>query len=392
MLRPSSKSAIRSLAGVDVSPGEILKRSPLLIVCFVGGLLVAGCQDGSGSGGSLQDDGPLLCPADYVNGRGNVWRGNDPHDLAERDIPCLQGDGSLHGYYLSTITTSRGEAAFSTENRFFYDLEDDRLNQVEAYYVISHMANWLIGYLTPSDDYGATIDMIRSDNVHLYFDRPDVESKQLCYSLELGMQGISESLMNVDVSAHEFGHHLLFSLNRQIANSMIHEALADFLAACFTSDSLIEPSQWSGFDRNLVNDKHAPEDIITKGAYCDLLLGRMEQDGIDQVYKSLAQTFSDCRAQDPQEPEPHWASMILSGALWELRAAIGEPDFLPALFSALHNNTVSDTGDLMQHLIEADQELNAGANENLIKNTFAARGIDQDLELGFPDIPYPQCP
>ncbi|HUU03545.1 MAG TPA: hypothetical protein VM425_19070 [Myxococcota bacterium] len=369
-----------------------MKTAPLLVLFITGSLVACGCGDGSGSGSGLQDDGPLLCPAEYISGRGNVWRGADPHELSERDIPCLQGDGSLRGYYLDSITASRGDAAYSAENRFFYDTTDDRLNQVEAYYVISHMANWIVGYFIPSNDYGTTLEMIRADKVHLYFDRPDVESKQLCYSLELGMQGVSGSLMNVDVSAHEFGHHLIFSLNRQIANSMIHEAMADFLAACFTSDTLIEPSQWPGFDRNLQNDNQAPEDIITKGAYCDLLLSRMEQDGIDQVYKSLAQTFADCRAQDPQEPEPHWASMILSGALWDLRAAIGESDFLPALFSALHRNAVSDTGDLMQRLIEADQELNAGANENLIENTFAERGIDHDLGLDFPDIPYPQCP
>ena len=130
-------------------------------------------------------------------------------------------------------------------------------------------------------------------------------------------------------------------------------------------------------------------DIITRGAYCDLLLGRMQQDGIDQVYPSLAQTFSNC--QNPDQPEPHWASMILSGALWDLRGAMGEAELLPALFAALHQNTVTDTGDFMQRLIEADQEYNGGANASLIKDTFAARGIDQDLGLDFPDIPYPQC-
>ena len=84
--------------------------------------------------------------------------------------------------------------------------------------------------------------------------------------------------------------------------------------------------------------------------------------------------------------------MILSGALWELRDAIGEPDLHPALFKALHDHTVNDTGDFMQRLIESDGVFNAGQNEQLIRDVFTARGIDQNLNLNFPDIPYPQCP
>ncbi len=363
-----------------------------MLLFVVLGLLAFACDGGSDSSGRLQDEGPLLCPGEYVTGRGLVWRGSDPGELSERDIPCLEGDGSLSGYFLVSVTTSRGETAFSDENRFFYDLEDERLSQVEAYYAVSHMANWMMGFLLPEDEYGTTIEMIRSNEVKLNYDRTDIESKQLCYSLELGMQGFSGNLMNMDVAMHEFGHHLVFSLNRDIANSLIHEAMADFLAACFTADSVIEPSEWPGFDRDLHNDNRAPEDIITKGEYCEILLGRMEADAIDLVYPQLAQTFSECRDQDPQEPEPHWASMILSGALWELRAAIGEADFLPALFLAIHRITAADTGNLMQLLVETDQELNAGANGDLVKDVFAARGIDQNLGLNFPDIPYPYCP
>jgi len=52
----------------------------------------------------------------------------------------------------------------------------------------------------------------------------------------------------------------------------------------------------------------------------------------------------------------------------------------------------NDTGDFMQRLIESDGVFNSGENEQLIRDVFAARGIDQNLNLSFPDIPYPQCP
>ncbi len=199
----------------------------------------------------------------------------------------MEGDGFLHGYYIGSITTSRDESAYSDENRFLYESDDSRVNQVQAYYVITHMANWLIGYLAPAEEFSGSVDAIRSDQVNLDYDKPEVESKQLCYSLNLGMQGFDSTFLNVDVFAHEFGHHLVFSLNRQIANGMIHEALADYLAAAFTRDSVIEPSEWPGFDRDLTNDHRAPEDVITKGEYCDLLLSRMEADGVDEVYLAV---------------------------------------------------------------------------------------------------------
>jgi len=362
---------------------------PALVTLFLG-LLLSACGGGDGDngngGGGLQDDGPLLCPDTYVTGRGKVWRGHDPYKLTERDLPCLDGDGTLNGYYISSVHPSTGETAQSDDEKYLYDSDDPRVSQVQAYYVITHMTNWLIGYFVPAEDYTNTIDALRSDRVVLYYNRAEVESLQDCTTLNMGMLGLNNDLLNVDVFAHEFGHHVILSLS-EITNSMIHEALADYLAACFTQDGTIEPSDWSGFDRDLDNNHTAPQDVITRGEYCSILLGRMEADGIDQEYPSLANTLRTCY--EPQVPEHHWASMILSGALWELRSEIGEDELNPMLFSALHRYVPDDTGDLMNRLIEEDAALNAGANQDLIRGIFTARGIDQNLNLGFMELSCP---
>ena len=260
-----------------------MKNSPLVVALCV--FLLAACGGGdngdNGGGVGLQDDGPLLCPDTFTTGRGKVWRGHDPYNLKECDLPCLDGEGYLTGYYIGSIDPSTGETAHSEENEFLYDSDDARVNQVQAYYVITHMANWLIGYFSPSQEYLAVVDVIRSDRVNLEYNQAEVQSQQLCYELNMGMQGLNHTLLNVDVFAHEFGHHLVFSINRRIANGMIHEAMADYLAAAFTRDSAVEPSDWDGFDRDLENNHVAPDDVITKGEYCTILLGRMEADGID---------------------------------------------------------------------------------------------------------------
>ncbi len=331
----------------------------------------------------------MLCPANYFTGRGQVWLGQDPEALEERDLPCLQGDGSLRGYFIDSVSTSLGESAWAEDNRFLYGLDDARLNEVQSYYVITHMANWLTGYVLDLDDSERVQQLLRADRVVLKFDRAVIESKQLCYSLEQGMWDLSHSLLNVDVMAHEFGHHAVFALNRSIGNSLIHEALADYLAASFTGDPVIEPSQWPGFDRNLDNTRIAPDDLIYKGDYCRSLLERMEAEGIDQVFSSLSQTLAQCVAQNSPAPEPHGSSLILSAALWELRTQIGESSFQPILFQALHNHSVEDTGDLMEALIEADS---SGQYTTQIIETFTFRGIAENLGLDFPVLPYAQCP
>lgn len=366
-----------------------MKNSPLSIALCV--FLLAACGDGdnggNGNGGRLQDDGPLFCPTEeYVTGRGNVWRGHDPYDLEERDLPCLNGDGYLGGYYTGTIDPEPGEATYSDDNQFLYEINDNRINEVQAYYVFTHMANWLIGYFEPTEEFDNTIQLLRSDRVNLEYNRDEVQSQQECGSMHMGMQGLSSTVLNVDVFAHEFGHHIVFSLNKGIVSGMIHEALADYLAASFTQNSVIEPSEWSGFDRDLENDHRAPDDVITRGEYCALLLGRMEADGVDEVYPDLANTLRQC--QYPQVPEHHWAGMILGAALWELRKQIGEDNFQPVLFRALHRYDINDTGHLMDRLIEEDLAFHQGKHESLIRDAFASRGIDQDLGLDFEPIPW----
>jgi len=363
-------------------------------------LLVApGCgADGSGNGHSgttMQDEGLRLCPGEYLTGLGNVWRGHDPYALETRDLPCLAGNGRLDGYYIGSIDTSENEEAQADDHRFLYEVGDPRLDEVEAYYVITHMANWIAASLEQAGISGSVLPLLRSDEVHLDYGKYEVASKQLCYSLNMGMQGLHRAVLNVDVLTHEFGHHVVFSLNRQIGNSMLHEGLADYMAAAFTRDSAIEPSESPAFDRDVDNDRSAPGDVITREEYCQTLLDNMEQAGIEEAYPGLHEQFEACLEESPADlarPEGHWAGMILSGALWDLRRQLGEAILHPTLFRALHSREAEDTGALLDSLIEADAALHDGTNAQALANAFARHGIDQDLGLGFPELPYSACP
>ena len=96
--------------------------------------------------------------------------------------------------------------------------------------------------------------------------------------------------------------------------------------------------------------------------------------------------------QNPSELQDIDVVILCGGFGKRLRKEIGEADLHSALFRALHDYNINDTGDFMDKLIESDGVFNAGQNEQLIRDVFAARGIDHNLDMGFPDIPYPQCP
>jgi hypothetical protein len=61
------------------------------------------------------------------------------------------------------------------------------------------------------------------------------------------------------------------------------------------------------------------------------------------------------------------------------------------LVPALHGEVYMDTGDLMWAMIESDATLTGGANESVIRDVFTARGIDENLDLGFRGIGYVGC-
>ena len=356
------------------------------------------CSDGTDD--DPVNDGVITCPEGYLSGVGNVFPVESPGTVAERELPCLNGDGTLRGYLVASIGSSLVgsdgyEPASAEDLRFMYEPGDPRFDEVQAYYLIAGMAGWVASSLESTSASAQTLEVLRTDEVLLDYDNPEVVSRQWCGLLTLGMQRITDDRVNADVLLHEFGHHVVYSLNRNLENSMLHEGLADYLAAAFTDDSTIEPSESPAFDRSLENDHSAPEDVITRQEYCQQMLDTVEDEGLEETYSVLVQTLHDCLAGalgDLDAPEQHWASMILSAALWEIRGQVGGETFDPTLFEVLSGAVVRDTGELMTRLIEADAARSGGTNEAVIRQAFVSRGIGEDLGLAFRDMGFGMCP
>jgi hypothetical protein len=339
------------------------------------------------------------CPAGYVSGSGRVFVADDPERLDVGELPCLIGDGTLRGYCVAAIESSRAgdpgyEPAFSSDLSYVYEPGDPRQDEVEAYYVVAQMGRRVMESLAPWPETETNLETLSDEAVFLDYARGEAESRQWCGLLTLGMQRLTAPRVNVDVIAHEYGHHVVYALSPDLENSMLHEGLADYLAAAFTRDSVIEPSESPLFDRDLDNDRRAPDDIITREAYCQGLLDQLTAAGLEELFPGLVASLDACLASPPEvlaAPAHHYAGLILSGALWELRSAMPEGALDAILVPALLDSGRLDTGALLERLVDLDLELRGGADEALLRSVFEARGIALDLDLGFPDMGFVSC-
>ncbi len=411
-----------------ISAGEVPEANhrstmtPRLISFLVATITVAGVTFGCGGRGD--DDGDAdsdadadvdrdsnveseedadvaaLCPEGYVTGRGHVFPLDAPDAVAERDLLCLEGDGTLRGYFVAGVGsslegTSGYEAAHSPIHSFLYTAGEPRFDEVQAYYVTTSMIAWVMAHLDDPVALEPSVDVLRGDEVLLDYGRAEVESRQWCSLMTMGMQRVTAPAVNVDVLAHELGHHIVMSLNSAIENSMLHEGLADYLAASFTNDPVLESSEWPTFDRSLEEERIAPDDIITREEYCQLLYDALHADSLETIYPGLLDALVFClggTAEEREAPAHHYAGVIVASALWQIRGRVGEEVLHPMLFQVLHDNDVNETGLLMDLLVSADAARYGGVHQAIIVDAFTTRGINVDLGFDFRDMGYSTCP
>jgi Zn-dependent metalloprotease len=303
-----------------------------------------------------------------VDGVGNVYP-KDPvnSSLTQATIPRLAGDGSrLHGTYAWVINNELGDA-ISPDRDFRYtpppytEHDGTHFDDVNVYYHIDRFAYtyWRnLGYDPPFQatayvgrtlhdpdlafSYPATHEMFFGPGYTLYWDFAKKE----------------------DVIYHEYTHlvsgtiGLEFSYPEEMA---MHEGYSDYHAASFTGDPNI--GEWvtrctdTGYERCVSNDN-------TYFHYSN----------IDSVH--YAWCSSQHRYLNPDGDE-HSNGMIWSGALWDLRNALGATVTDALVLQGLVYKHTSNTKfqDGREGIIIADQNLYGGSHVNTIKCVFGNRGI-----------------
>ena len=266
----------------------------------------------------------------------------------------LDGSGYLRGDW-ANIRGETGNPAFSSTNTFIYTRDDDRFEQVMAYYWVTEAQKYI-----QSLGFGSTLRPVNMES-------QDIRINQLGYDnsfswdkkdlLRFGKGGVDDA-EDAEVILHEYGHAILDSQSTPFGAfgaspeaGAMHEGFGDYWAV--TVSAVIAPTadlpcvaDWDSVSYTS-GTPHCLRRVDTNLHYPEDLNGRVHHDG-----------------------------QIWSRALWDIRNALGHVQadtiILEAHFSFPDDATMPEAA---QEVVSAAQNLYNAGVANTVRAAFQARGI-----------------
>lgn len=266
----------------------------------------------------------------------------------------LDGSGYLRGDW-ANIRSETGNPAFSATNEFIYTRDDDRFEQVMAYYWVTEAQKYI-----QSLGFGSTLRPVNMESQDIRINQWGADNsfswdkKDL---LRFGKGGVDDA-EDAEVILHEYGHAILDSqstpfgaFGQSAEAGAIHEGFGDYWAV--TVSAVIAPTadlpcvaDWDAVSytsdtphclRRVDTDLHYPEDLN----------GRVHHDG-----------------------------QIWSRALWDMRNALGNVQadtiILEAHFSFPNDASMPEAA---QEVVNAAEALYGAGVASTVYGVFQARGI-----------------
>ncbi len=288
-------------------------------------------------------------------------------DQKDADYPALQpayqvvtltnldGSGYLNGDW-ANIVSETGSPAFSSTNTFIYTRDDDRFEQVMAYFWVTEAQKYL-----QSLGFGTTYRPINMESQDVRINQWGIDNS---YSwdkhdvLRFGKGGVDDA-EDAEVILHEYGHAVQdsqmtpFGFGTTVEAGSIGEGFGDYFAV--TVSDVVAPTadpacvaDWDSISytstiphclRRVDGDLHYPEDLN----------GRVHHDG-----------------------------QIWSRALWDIRNALGHTVADTIIFEAQFSFT-PDTimPAAAQATVDTAESLYGRAAARVVRAAFADRGILQ---------------
>lgn len=268
----------------------------------------------------------------------------------------LDGSGYLSGDW-ANIRSETGKPAFSSTNTFIYTRDDDRFEQVMAYYWITEAQKYIQNL-----GFGSTLRPINMES-------QDVRINQLGYDnsfswdkkdyLRFGKGGVDDA-EDAEVILHEYGHAMLDSqstpfgaFGASLEAGAIHEGFGDYFAV--TVSDVIAPTA----DPTCVADWDSVS-YTSSEPHC---LRRVDQD----LYYP-----------DDLNGRVHHDGQIWSRALWDIRNALGhvvaDTIILDAQFSFAPDSSMPAAA---QVTVDTAAALYNPGVANQVRQAFVDRGILQ---------------
>jgi len=270
------------------------------------------------------------------------------HDVV---LTNLDGSGNLAGAW-ANVRAETGHAAYSPTNDFRYHRDDDRFEQVMAYYWITEAQKYIqsLGFGTTRrpvnmESQDIRINQLGIDNSYSW-DKHDV--------VRFGKGGVDDA-EDAEVILHEYGHAIhdsqVFGFGVGPEAGGIGEGFGDYWAV--TVSNVLAPTpdapcvaDWDAVSytagpvhclRRIDTERHYPEDLS------------------ESVHRN---------------------GLIWSRALWDIRQALGHVQadtlILEAQFSFAPDTSMPDAAEAT---VDAAQALYGGGAAAVVQAAFEARGI-----------------
>jgi hypothetical protein len=267
----------------------------------------------------------------------------------------LDGSGFLRGDW-TNIRSETGTPAYSTTNTFVYRRDDDRFEQVMAYFWITEAQKYI-----QSLGFGSTLPPVNAESQDIRINQWGLDNSFSWDKhdvVRFGKGGVDDA-EDAEVILHEYGHAIHFSQNFVFGSEQagaISEGFADYWAVTVgdvVSKALGVPAReplpcvadWDSVSytstvphclRRVDTDLHYPQDLN----------GRVHHDG-----------------------------QIWSRALWDIRQALGNVRADTIILQGSFDFPGTTMPDLANRTVAAAQQLYGSAAAAVVTKAFADRGI-----------------
>jgi hypothetical protein len=272
---------------------------------------------------------------------------------AYRDVTLtnLDGSGFLVGDW-AQVKSETGNPAYSATNTFRYHRNDDRFEQVMAYYWITQAQRYIQSLGFGTGRYPAVNKQSQRVRINQLGYDNSFATDHPVQELRFGKGGVDDA-EDAEVILHEYGHAVHFSQGFVFATEeagAISEGFGDYLAADVTNVIAPTPDPACVADWDSVSytstTPHCLRRVDANVHYPESLVGEVHADG-----------------------------RIWSRALWDIRGALGNVKADTVILNAQFSFPGSSMADLAQRTVAAAQAIYGTREAAAVRKAFTDRGI-----------------
>ncbi len=268
------------------------------------------------------------------------------HDVV---LTNLDGSGYLAGDWAQVVSET-GPPAYSSSATFRYHRDDDRFEQVMAYYWITEAQKYIqsLGFGTTRRPVNMKSQRVRINQWGLDNSFATTHKDELRF----GKGGVDDA-EDAEVILHEYGHAIHFSQGFVFGSEeagAISEGFGDYWAV--TVSSIVAPTA----DPACVADWDSTS-YTTAIPHC-----------LRRVDRNL-------HYPENLRGEVHWDGQIWSRALWDIRQAVGSTKADTLILEAQFDFPGTSMRDLAATTVAVASRLYGRAVANQVRTAFANRGL-----------------